>query len=64
MSEAKKVRVKLVRSSIGYEKSQRATLIAMGLRRLQQTVELPNSPQTRGMIYKVRHLVQVEEISE
>jgi large subunit ribosomal protein L30 len=64
MSEAKKVRVKLVRSSIGYEKSQRATLIAMGLRRLQQTVELPDSPQTRGMIYKVRHLVQVEEIRE
>ncbi|MCS6836414.1 MAG: 50S ribosomal protein L30 [Anaerolineae bacterium] len=64
MSEAKKVRIKLVRSSIGYEKSQRATLIAMGLRRLQQTVELPDSPQTRGMIYKVRHLVQVEEIRE
>jgi len=64
MSETKKLRVKQVRSSIGYEKSQRATLRAIGLRRMHQTVELVDTPQARGMINKVRHLVQVEEISE
>jgi large subunit ribosomal protein L30 len=55
-----RVRVKLVRSAIGYDRSQRATLKGLGLRRLQQTVELPDTPSVQGMIYKVRHLVKVE----
>jgi len=55
-----RVRVKLVRSAIGYDRSQRATLKGLGLRRLQQTVELPDTPAVQGMIYKVRHLVKVE----
>jgi large subunit ribosomal protein L30 len=56
----KKVSVKLVKSPIGYDRRQRATLRGLGLRRLQQTVELKDEPAIRGMIEKVRHLVEVE----
>jgi large subunit ribosomal protein L30 len=52
--------VKLVRSAIGYDRGQRATLKGLGLRRLHQIVELPDTPAVHGMIYKVRHLVRVE----
>jgi large subunit ribosomal protein L30 len=55
------VRVKLVRSPIGYDRRQRKTLAGLGLRRMQQTVELKDQPAIRGMIDKVRHLVEVEE---
>jgi len=55
------VRVKLVRSPIGYTKDQRATARALGLRRLHQTVEHQDTPTLRGMIQKIVHLVQVEE---
>ncbi len=55
-----RLRVKLVRSSIGYDRGQRATLKGLGLRRLHQTVELPDTPSVQGMISKVRHLVRVE----
>ncbi|NNL64984.1 MAG: 50S ribosomal protein L30 [Myxococcales bacterium] len=56
----KTVQVKLVKSPIGYNRRQRATLRGLGLRRLQQTVELKDEPAIRGMIEKVRHLVEVE----
>jgi large subunit ribosomal protein L30 len=56
-----KLRVKWVKSSIGYPKDQKATIQALGLRKLQQTVELDDQPAVRGMIRKVIHLVQVEE---
>jgi large subunit ribosomal protein L30 len=56
-----RVRVKWVKSSIGYPKDQKATIRALGLRKLQQTVELDDQPAVRGMIRKVIHLVQVEE---
>ncbi len=59
---AKKLRVTLVRSPIGYEKSQKATVRALGLTKMHQTVEKDDSPMIRGMINKVRHLVQVEEV--
>ena len=55
-----RLRVKLVRSAIGYDRGQRATLKGLGLRRLQQTVELPDTPSVQGMISKVRHLLRVE----
>lgn len=64
MAEAKKLRIKLVKSGIGYKQDQKDTLIALGLRKMHHVVELPNSPQTRGMVFKVRHLVEVEEVSE
>jgi large subunit ribosomal protein L30 len=58
---AKKILVKLVRSPIGYEKSQKATVRALGLRKLHQTVEKDDTPEIRGMVAKISHLVQVSE---
>ncbi len=55
-----RIRVRVVRSPIGFDRRQRATLRGLGLRRLQQTVELEDRPAVRGMIDKVRHLVAVE----
>jgi len=61
MSGAKRIRVKQVRSEIGYDRRQRATLRGLGLRRLNHVVDLEDSPSVRGMIDKVIHLVVVEE---
>jgi large subunit ribosomal protein L30 len=58
-----KLRLKLVRSPIGATERQRATVRALGLRRLHQIVEHADSPVTRGMVQKVEHLVQVVEAS-
>jgi large subunit ribosomal protein L30 len=58
---ARKIKVTLVRSPIGFNKTQGQTVTGMGLRRLRHTVELPDTPETRGMIHKVRHLVEVAE---
>jgi large subunit ribosomal protein L30 len=57
----KRVRVTQVRSEIGFDRRQRATLRGLGIRRMQQTVELEDTPQVRGMIRKVLHLLRVEE---
>jgi large subunit ribosomal protein L30 len=54
------IRVTWVKSAIGYDRRQRATLRGLGLRRLNQTVELRDEPAIRGMIGKVQHLVRVE----
>lgn len=53
--------VRQVRSGIGYEKSQKATLKALGLGRIGSRRELPDNPQVRGMIRKITHLVRVEQ---
>jgi large subunit ribosomal protein L30 len=58
---ARRVKVKQVRSAIGFNKKQALVLESMGLRRLGHTVELADTPETRGMIHKVRHLVEVVE---
>lgn len=55
-----KLKVTLVRSPIGYHWKQELVVRGLGLRRLGQTVEVPDTPATRGMIEKVRHLVRVE----
>ena len=60
-AQAKRVRVTQVRSQIGFDQRQRATLRGLGIRRMHQTVELENTPQVRGMIRKVVHLLKVEE---
>jgi large subunit ribosomal protein L30 len=60
-SSGKTVRVTLVRSPIGYTKDQKKTVLALGLRRMHQTVEHTDNPALRGMIQKVIHLVQIEE---
>jgi large subunit ribosomal protein L30 len=49
------------RSKNGSDRSQRDTLRSLGLRRIGQTVEHPDTPQLRGMIHKVQHLVEVSE---
>lgn len=50
-----------LKSSNGADKRQRDTLRSLGLRRIGQSVQRPDTPQLRGMIYKVRHLVEVSE---
>jgi large subunit ribosomal protein L30 len=57
----KKIRVRQVKSAIGYDQKQRATLRGLGLRRMNHQVELQDTPAIRGMITKVFHLVSVEE---
>lgn len=58
-----RLKVTYVRSVIGQKPDQERTVQALGLRRLRQTVEHEDSPQLRGMVHKVRHLVHVEEIT-
>ena len=58
------LKVTYVRSVIGQKPDQKATVAALGLRRLHQTVQHEDSPQLRGMVHKVRHLVRVEEASQ
>jgi large subunit ribosomal protein L30 len=57
----KRIRITLDKSVICCNKSQKATVEGMGLRRIRHSVELPDTPETRGMILKVRHLVTVQE---
>ena len=54
------LKVKLVRSVIGRPETQKRTVRSLGLRKLNSTAELPDSPTIRGQIKKVKHLVQVE----
>ncbi|MBE2183013.1 MAG: 50S ribosomal protein L30 [Anaerolineae bacterium] len=60
-AKAKTIRITLVKSPIGYEKSQGATARALGLTKLHKSVEKPDNDAVRGMIYKINHLVRVEE---
>ena len=55
------LRVTQVKSTIGTKPKQRGTLRALGLRKINQTVELPDRPEIRGMVAKVPHLVRVDE---
>ncbi len=55
------VKITLVKSPIGFDRTQAATVQGMGLRRIGHSVELVDTPATRGMILKVRHLVTVQE---
>ena len=57
----KRLTVKLVKSTIGFNRTQAKTVEGMGLRRINHSVKLADTPETRGMIHKVRHLVTVEE---
>ena len=61
ISKGKAVRITLVKSPIGYSKRQKATVQALGLRRMQQTIEQVDSVTLRGMLAKVSHLVKIEE---
>jgi large subunit ribosomal protein L30 len=57
------LRVTQIRSTIGAQPKQRGTIRALGLRRINHTVELPDRPEIRGMVERVPHLVRVEEVS-
>ncbi len=59
--ERRMVKITLVKSPIGFDRTQGATVQGMGLRRIGHSVELVDTPATRGMILKVRHLVTVQE---
>ncbi|MCD2491928.1 50S ribosomal protein L30 [Lacrimispora sp. NSJ-141] len=59
---AEKLKVTLVKSTIGAVPKHKKTVEALGLRKLNKTVELPDNEAVRGMIWHVRHLVKVEEI--
>jgi large subunit ribosomal protein L30 len=57
----KALKITQLRSSIGFDKKQALALRGLGLRRIRQTVEVVDTPATRGLILKVRHLVRVDE---
>ena len=62
MAEASgRLKLRLIRSPIGGTERQRATVRALGLRKVHQVVEHPDSPVTRGMVQKVAHLVRIVE---
>ena len=56
----KKLKVTQVKSAIGFNRKQGEVLRSLGLRRIRHTIEVPDTPEMRGMIHKVRHLVVVE----
>ncbi len=58
---AKRLTVTLIKSTIGFNNTQAKTVQGMGLRKIRHSVELPDTPATRGMIHKVRHLIEVTE---
>ncbi|MFY9614569.1 MAG: 50S ribosomal protein L30 [Candidatus Dormiibacterota bacterium] len=58
------LRITYRKSAIGYSRDQKATVAALGLRRLHQTVEHKDTPQVRGMVHKVAHLVSVDGAAE
>jgi large subunit ribosomal protein L30 len=60
VSAPSRVKVTLVKSPIGFDRKQKQVVEGLGLRRLNYSVDLPDTPATRGMILKVRHLVVVE----
>ncbi|MFQ5947344.1 MAG: 50S ribosomal protein L30 [Acidimicrobiia bacterium] len=60
--KSRTLRITLVRSTIGQKPTARATVRSLGLRKIRQSTERPDTPDVRGMIDRVRHLVEVEEI--
>ena len=62
MTEAKKIRVKLIRSMNGRLKKHQACVRGLGLRRMHQSVEVLDTPENRGMINKVSYMLETEEV--
>ena len=61
MAEKKTLKVTLVRSPIGFNEKQGKIVESLGLRRIRHTIEVADTEATRGMLLKVRHLVEVNE---
>jgi large subunit ribosomal protein L30 len=60
-AQPKRIKVTQIRSGIGFDKKQSQALQGLGLRRIRHTVEVPDTPATRGLLLHVRHLVTIEE---
>ena len=63
MAKESKIEIKLIKSPIGYKKDQKQTLLALGLKRMNQIVTKPDNNGIRGMVRKVLHLIELKEIS-
>ena len=59
---AKTLRITLVKSTIGEKPKTRATVESLGLRKIRQSVERPDTPDVRGMVFRAKHLLDVEEV--
>jgi large subunit ribosomal protein L30 len=59
--QQKTVKITLLKSPIGFDKNQKAVVTGLGLRRIRHSVTLADTPAVRGMVHKVRHLVEVEQ---
>ncbi len=59
-AETKRVKITLVKSTIGFGKKQAAVVQGLGLRRINHTIEVADTPSVRGMMHKVRHLIEVQ----
>ena len=59
-AETKRVKITLVKSTLGFGKKQAAVVEGLGLRRINHTIDIADTPSTRGMMHKVRHLIEVE----
>jgi large subunit ribosomal protein L30 len=59
-----RIRITQTRSGVGKPNTQRATLLALGLKHHQDSVIQPDNPAIRGMVFKVQHLVQVQDLAE
>jgi large subunit ribosomal protein L30 len=64
VSDSGMLKITWIKSAIGYAEDQKATIRALGLHRLNETVERADNPAVRGMVYKVRHLVTVQEVAK
>jgi len=60
MGKKNTIHVRQLKSGIGYSKEQKGTLVGLGLGRINQLVELEDTPSVRGMVNKIRHLVRIE----
>ncbi|MBI3995412.1 MAG: 50S ribosomal protein L30 [Nitrospirae bacterium] len=60
----RKLSITLLRSTIGYPRQKRQVVRSLGLRRIRHTVVRPDTPQIRGMIAKINHLLDVKEVSQ
>ena len=59
-ADAKRLKITLVKSTIGFGKKQAAVVEGLGLRRINHTIEVPDTPSIRGMMHKIRHLIEVQ----
>ena len=60
-TKTKKLKITLVKSTIGEKPKVRATVESLGLRKIRQSVERPDTPDVRGMVFRAKHLLDVEE---